>query len=76
MLLSLDPREGYEAFLTDFEFAYAEKLQTIKPVVVDNHPVHVVQMRNERHISENATNTRTTWVVERGPEMTVRHSSI
>ena len=76
VLLSLDTREGYEAFLTDFEFASADELRTVMAAVDDNHPVDVAQMPNEQYVPEKAIKTCTTCIVERGPEMTVRHSSI
>ncbi|GJE89829.1 hypothetical protein PsYK624_059380 [Phanerochaete sordida] len=65
VLLSVDRRDGYEAFLTDFEFA------SIAAIVDENNPVTIVQVPGEKkRAPKTATNTHTRWTVKRGPQMT------
>ncbi|KIP06273.1 hypothetical protein PHLGIDRAFT_128399 [Phlebiopsis gigantea 11061_1 CR5-6] len=74
ILLSVDPRPGYEAFLTDFELA---KIPPQSRLVPNSIPIQVpvVQMPKERKVPPAVTVMRTTsWHEEvddrQGPEMT------
>ncbi|GJE89840.1 hypothetical protein PsYK624_059500 [Phanerochaete sordida] len=64
VLLSADRREGYEAFLTDFEFA------RIEAIVDEHNPVTIMPLPKERTLPSEATNTRTRSTINRGPQMT------
>lgn len=78
VLLSVDPRPGYEAFLTDFELARIPPQSRLVPSTVPRE-VSVAQMPKEGKVPPTITVMHTTsWPEEvddtQGPETTVSDS--
>lgn len=74
VLLSTDPRPGYEAFLTDFELAQIPpQPELVRTDIIQ--PIQVIQTPKEREVPTTATNIRSTFHEEikqtQGPEITV-----